>query len=76
MIKLHPEFLKKNGKAEFVVFPYDEYAIIQELLEDVEDLMDLREAKKKEAGKSALTLNEVKSKLKTAKPVSKKRNFR
>lgn len=41
-----------------------------------EDLMDLRDAKKKEAKKPTLTLNQVKSKLKTAKPVLKKRSLR
>jgi hypothetical protein len=34
MIQLHPEFLKKNGKREFVVLPYDEFVAVQELLED------------------------------------------
>ncbi len=25
MLKLHPEILKKNGKNEFVVLPYEEF---------------------------------------------------
>ena len=32
MIEFHPEFLKKDGKNEFVVLPYDEFVTIQELL--------------------------------------------
>ena len=45
MIKLHPEILKKNGKKEFVVLPYEEFTALQELLDDYEDLLDLRAAK-------------------------------
>ena len=49
MIKLHPEVLKKKGKKEFVVIPYEEFVRLQEALEDAEDLKDLRAAKKQEA---------------------------
>ena len=49
MIKLHPEILKKKGKKEFVVIPYEEFVRLQEALEDAEDLKDLRTAKTKEA---------------------------
>jgi hypothetical protein len=45
MIQLHPEFLTKNGNREFAVLPYEEFIKIQELLEDLEDL---RQAKKEE----------------------------
>ena len=45
MIQLNPEFLKKNGKTEFVVLPYEEFLLLQELLADLEDLQDLRQAK-------------------------------
>ncbi|MDJ0729642.1 MAG: hypothetical protein QNJ33_06575 [Crocosphaera sp.] len=34
MIKLHIEFLTKNGKREFAILPYDEFLQIQELLEE------------------------------------------
>jgi hypothetical protein len=36
MIELHPEILRKDGQSEFVVFPYDEFVKLQELLEDSE----------------------------------------
>ena len=42
MIKLHPEFLSKNGKTEFVVLTYEEFQASEELLEALEDLIDLR----------------------------------
>ena len=49
MIKLHPEILKKNGKGQFVVLPYEEFVLLREKLEDAEDLLELRRAKRKEA---------------------------
>lgn len=59
MIQLHPEFLKKNGKDEFVVLPYEEYVALQELLEDVKDLLELRAAKEEHAGKPSMSIDEV-----------------
>ena len=58
-IALHPEFLKKNGKIEFVVLPYEEFLAIQELIEDAEDVLDLRAAKQEEGGEAAVPLTEV-----------------
>jgi hypothetical protein len=63
MIELHPEILKKNGKEEFVVLPYEEFVAIKELLSDAEDLADLRTAKLDESGKPGLTLEEAKKRL-------------
>lgn len=60
MIELHPEILKKNGKVEFVVLPYEEFEALQELLADYQDLLDLRAAKDKEAADASLSLAEVK----------------
>lgn len=62
MIELHPEILKKNGN-EFVVLPYEEYAALTELLEDYEDLMDLRAAKKEDRNDPSIPLSEVKKDL-------------
>ena len=59
MIELHPEILKKNGKSEFVVLPYEEYEALQELLADYRDLLDLRSAKAKEACKPSVPLSEL-----------------
>ena len=63
MISLHPEILRKNGKEEFVVLPYEEYVAICELLEDAQDLMDLNEAKQKEGSAPTIPLDEVKRRL-------------
>ncbi|MFB2880413.1 type II toxin-antitoxin system Phd/YefM family antitoxin [Floridanema aerugineum] len=63
MIELHPEYLSKNGKKEFVVLPYEEFQALQELLEDLEDLIDLRNAKQEDADKPSISLTEVKKQL-------------
>lgn len=63
MIELHPEILKKNGKSEFVVLPYEEYEALQELLADYQDLLDLRDAKSKESHKPSVPITEAKDQL-------------
>lgn len=62
MIELHPEILK-NGKSEFVVLPYEEYTALRELLNDYEDLLDLRAAKKEQPMEPSSSLSEVKREL-------------
>lgn len=62
-IELHPEYLSKNGKKEFVILPYEEFEALQELLEDLEDLIDLRNAKLEDADKPSISLAEVKQQL-------------
>lgn len=59
MIELHPEFLKKNGKNEFVVLPYEEFVALQELLEDAEDLLLLEQAKREDHDKPGVSLEEL-----------------
>jgi predicted DNA-binding protein (UPF0251 family) len=63
MIELHPEILKKNGKNEFVVLPFDEYTALQEVLSDYQDLIDLRAAKQEEVAEVTVSLEAVKSEL-------------
>ena len=58
-IDLHPEFLTKDGQREFAILPYSEFVALQEWLEDVEDLLDLREARKDDAGSSNVRLDQV-----------------
>ena len=58
-IDLHPEFLTKDGQREFAILPYSEFVALQEWLEDVEDLLDLREARKDDAGASNVSLDQV-----------------
>ena len=62
-ITLHPEILSKNGKKEFVVLPYEEFLALQELLDDVEDLLELRAAKREDEGEPPLSLVDAKKEL-------------
>ena len=63
MIPLHPQFITKNGKKEFAVIPYEEFAALQALIADMEDLMNLRAAKKADADRPSVPLTEVKKML-------------
>ncbi len=65
MLKLHPEILKKNGKKEFVVLPYQEFLALQERLADAEDLLELRKAKRAEGKKKSIPLAELKRRQRT-----------
>jgi hypothetical protein len=59
MIKLHPEILKKNGKSEFVVLPYEEFVAIQELLDDAQDLLELERARQAEGDAPTVSFEEL-----------------
>lgn len=63
MIKLHTEYLTKNGEREFAVIPYQEFVALQEHIADMEDLIDLRKAKKRDAKKAGISLEEMKKEL-------------
>ena len=63
MLKLHPEILKRDGKEQFAVIPYEEFLAIQELLEDMEDLRLIEEARANDAGEPGVPLDEVKRQL-------------
>jgi hypothetical protein len=60
MIELHPEIQKKIGK-EVVVFPYEEFAALRDLLEDYEDPLDLRAAKQSDKAEVSISLDGVKN---------------
>ena len=59
MIEPHPEILEKDGKKQFVILPYEEFAAIQEALADAEDLAALRAAKKEEGASETMTLEKA-----------------
>jgi transcriptional regulator with XRE-family HTH domain len=63
MIKLHPEILKRDGKEQFAVLPYEEFLAIQELLEDMEDFRLIEQAKVNDTGEPGIPLDEVKKRL-------------
>jgi hypothetical protein len=58
-LELHPEFLKKNGRNQFVVLPYDEFVQLQEQLDDLADIRALDEAREKERHLPGIPLSEV-----------------
>ena len=58
-MKLTPQIIKKQGKNEFVVLPYDEYLKIMQILEDYEDLMALRKAKEETINEPSIAYDEV-----------------
>lgn len=60
MIELHPEILVKNGRKEFAVLPYEEFLTLQEMLEDAEDLLTLRAAKRAEQDAPIISLAQIK----------------
>jgi hypothetical protein len=62
-LKLHPQYLIKDGKRQFVVLPYEEFEALQELLADAQDLIDLRAAKEEEADAPTTPLEDVKRQL-------------
>ena len=64
MLKLHPKMLKKDGRNEFVVLPYEEFQALQERLLDAEDLLALRRARRADnSGKKGLTLENLTKRL-------------
>ena len=63
MLQLHPNILRKNGKDEFVVLPYEEFVAMQELLEDAEDIKLLREARQENADDPGISLDEARKRL-------------
>ncbi|PIP39177.1 MAG: prevent-host-death family protein [Desulfobacterales bacterium CG23_combo_of_CG06-09_8_20_14_all_51_8] len=59
-MELNVQIIKKNGKNEFVVLPYDEFQKIQEELASYEDLRCLREAKIEERDAPTIGISELK----------------
>ncbi len=62
MTTLHPQYIKNNNTYDYVILPFDEYKKIEEMLEDYEDLIDLREAKKS-SQRDFVTLEDLKKSL-------------
>ena len=60
---LNAQIIKKNGKNEFVVLPYDEFRKIQEELASYDDLRCLREAKDVERDAPTIGLDALKKKI-------------
>jgi len=61
---LNIQIIKKNGKKEYVVMPYEEFLRVQEEMDDYQNLRCLREAKKAEENAPTISLEELKKHLK------------
>jgi hypothetical protein len=60
MITLNAQIIKKEGRKEYVVLPYEEFLEVQEELHNYEDLRCLREAKEAEKGAPTISIDEIK----------------
>ena len=63
MVILHAQVIRKDGKKEYAVLPYEEFLKIQEQLQDYEDLRSLREAKEAEKDAPTIGIDELKKKI-------------
>lgn len=61
---LNIQIIKKNGKKEYVIMPYEEFLRVQEELDDYENLRCLRKAKEAEQGAPTIGVEELKEHLK------------
>ena len=64
---LTPQIIKKDGKEEYAVLPYDDYLKIEQILEDYEDLIDLRKAKSETVNEPSIPFSEVEEIIKRKK---------
>jgi len=56
---LHPQIIENNGSKVSVILPYAEYVALREWMEDMEDLLELREAKRAEGNLPGRPLEEI-----------------
>jgi hypothetical protein len=63
MVQLNPQFVTRDGKKEYVILTYEDFLRLQEVLEDAEDLLALREAKEEDAGQPTISMAEMKKRL-------------
>jgi hypothetical protein len=60
---LRPQIIEKDGKKEYVILPYEEYLKIEQLLQDHEDLIDLRKAKSESVNEPSIPFRKVEEKI-------------
>jgi hypothetical protein len=63
MVALYTQIIKKNGKKEYAILPYEEFLKVQEALEEFEDLRCLSEAKEAEKDASIIGMTELKERI-------------
>ena len=58
-MEIKHQIIKKDDKNEFVVIPYSNFLKIQEMLNNYEDLLDLRKAKSESVNEPSIPFEEV-----------------
>jgi PHD/YefM family antitoxin component YafN of YafNO toxin-antitoxin module len=66
MLKLKPEFLKKNGRAEFVVLTAEDYESFKQMIEDAQDYMLIQKARAQNGNAPGVPVADVKRRLATS----------
>jgi hypothetical protein len=56
---LHPQIIEKKGKKEFVILPYEEFLLIQEVLDDLDDIKVLRQEKELSKNEQTKNLDDI-----------------
>lgn len=78
MTTLKAQIIKKDGKKEYAVLPYEEFLKVKEELQDYEDLRHLREAKAVEKDAPTIGIEELKKKIggRTSRPLRRSKTRR
>ena len=63
MVALHPQYIRSDGKDEFVVLPAAEFTALCERLEDLEDLRLLDQARAENGDKPGISIEQLKAEL-------------
>ena len=58
-IELHPEFLTKDGIREFAVLRYDEFIELEEWLQEMSDLLEIRDERMAVPSEPNVTLDAI-----------------
>lgn len=58
-IALHPEILRRDGRPQFAVLPYEEYLALRARIEDLEDVLEIRRVRQEEVAEPRSPLDEV-----------------
>lgn len=58
-MQLNPQIIAKEGKEEFVVLPVEQYRMLIALVDDYEDLRDLRAAKEASKAQQSIPIDQA-----------------
>jgi hypothetical protein len=63
---LNAKILIKNGKRQFAILPYEQFVALQKRLAHMEELLELRKAKRREGKKRSIPLAVAKRRLRVS----------